>query len=124
MLALVTKNPIFVISSDEAMRLAAALKNLAQFYNMTPNPQVMAWIQLFAVAAAIYGPKLMLVAAQQRAQRAAAANPIKAAGGQTVPTPAPQPVPNGTPTGTMNWSGANPAPIAAGPAPAGTMRYQ
>jgi hypothetical protein len=121
MLALVLKAPTFAITEDESKRLALALKNLAQHYNFGPmNPQLLAWIQLVTVAASIYGPKLMMLAAQARAAKAAAANPVRAAGGTPVPSPAPAPV-AGTPQGIMNWAGAAPTPIQA--TPQGTMKY-
>jgi hypothetical protein len=121
MLALILKSPAMAITDDEAKRLALALKNLAQFYSITPNPQVMAWIQLLTVAASIYGPKLMILAAQQRAAKAAASNPVKAAGGTPVPSPAPMAPGAATPTGVMNWGGANPSPIS--PTPQGVMKF-
>ena len=66
MAALVLKAPQVAINADEAMKLAAALKNLSQFYNITPNPQVMAWLQLVGVATAVYGPRVAVTIAMRK----------------------------------------------------------
>lgn len=76
MLALLLKSPHFAISADESKRLALALKNLASHYNITPNPQVMAWVQLVGVGIAIYGPRIGFSLAQAKQRQAAQANQV------------------------------------------------
>lgn len=101
MAALVLKAPALVISATEAQQLAAALRNLSQYYNVVPNPKIMAWFQLLAVCAAVYGPRVAMMAMQAKRARedkargfAPMGNP--AANGATNPQPQnrdPQPGP-------------------------------
>lgn len=70
MAALMLRSPELVISKDEATKLAEALRNLMQYYSITPDPRVMAWLQLIGVAAVIYGPRAVLMSQRARAARA------------------------------------------------------
>lgn len=58
------KNPALaqamVINSEQAKFLSGAICDVAQHYNMTPNPVVVTWVNLFAAAVAVYMPQYVL----------------------------------------------------------------
>lgn len=61
LLAVFTKQEILRIEDAEGDALAAALVGVAKHYDMTPNPVVVAWLQLLATLGAVYGPKIVLI---------------------------------------------------------------
>lgn len=84
MLAAITKNPLWEISDKEAKTLAEALKNIMAFHSINIAPQYLAYFQLMAAVATIYGPRLALVMAANKAEREAKRNTFDAATGQPV----------------------------------------
>jgi hypothetical protein len=80
--ALFLKNPTVAISTDEAKKLALAVKNLSKHYNLTISPVIMAWMQLAAVSATIYGPRIAInvAAKKQLKQKQAAETTLQNAG--------------------------------------------
>lgn len=74
-LAMFTKAPEWMISEDEAKKLAKALADVLQHYKLlNVSPKTQAFIQLCLVAGAIYVPKIMLINKRKKDERAAKAN--------------------------------------------------
>jgi hypothetical protein len=77
-IAKVTKNAIWIITPDEAKKLAKSLKEIAAFHKIEIPAKYMVYGNLFAVCASIYGPRLALMALAQKAaenqRKAAEAN--------------------------------------------------
>lgn len=71
MFAAITKQPIWMIGDDEAMRLAMALENMSRHYSIPISEPKLAIIALIGAAGSIYLPRLFLLA-QSRKQMAAA----------------------------------------------------
>lgn len=71
MFAMVTKCPEFVISEDAAKKLAISLQAVMAQYKITINPKAMAFAQLLATAAAIYGPIMIKIAVRKKNEKAA-----------------------------------------------------
>jgi hypothetical protein len=84
MLAAVTKNPLWEISDKEGKVLAESLKNIMQYHSINISPVYMAYIQLFGVVMGIYGPRLAIVMAANKAERDAKKNTFDANTGQPV----------------------------------------
>lgn len=94
---LLLKSNIPVINDVQGKELAIAIRDLAAQYDIKPNPRTMAWLKMAGVSAMVYGPKIMLVAQQQKmerekrhAQQRAGMPPM-----QPAPKP-PAPAPNGS----------------------------
>jgi hypothetical protein len=68
MLAMVTKNPVWIIEPKAAESLAAALLDVMSYHSINVNPATVAYMKLLGICAAIYGPKLLVLkaAADQR----------------------------------------------------------
>lgn len=69
MLALLTKNPMWVISADESVRLANAIKSVLVFHNMSINPKMAAYGELAIALVMIYGSRLGMMAMQKQAEK-------------------------------------------------------
>lgn len=86
MAAKFTKIKLFEIETEEAKELADAVIEVGAQYNVVINPKVAAWLNLFGVASAVYGPRIALIvmmkqqsgkaAPAQSAQVAPAANNV------------------------------------------------
>lgn len=100
MLAMLTKNPALEISDKESDTLARSLKNVMDQYQLKPNPRTMAWVQLAATSAAIYGPRIAVIAASRKFSR-----PTAAAAATVAATP-PNAAAASAPLGTIDFSGA------------------
>lgn len=57
MLVMLTGAKEFAITEDEAKTLATAVANVAEHYNVNPDPKIAAWVNLFTVLAAMYGTR-------------------------------------------------------------------
>ena len=68
MLAMMTKCPELAISESEASQLSHALAQVAAQYDLVVNPKVVAGVQLFAVAAMIYAPRIPRIKASLSAR--------------------------------------------------------
>lgn len=88
-IAKLTKNELWNISSDEAKKLAKAIKEVMALHKITIPSKYMVYGQLFAVGAAIYGPRMAIMAMQQNAEKkarqAAAANTFNPDGSPVMP---------------------------------------
>jgi hypothetical protein len=84
MLAAVTKNPLWEISDKESKTLAEALKNIMAFHSISISPQYLAYFQLLAAVATIYGPRLAIIMAANKAEREAKRNTFDATTGQPI----------------------------------------
>lgn len=69
MIALLLKQPSLQIDAEEATQLAKAVKEVLKYHRVNVSPQAMAYMQLAACAATIYGPKIALIVMMQNAQR-------------------------------------------------------
>jgi len=80
--ALLFRSAELAISSEDSKKLALSIKNLAQFYEISPNPKTIAWFQLLTIAASIYVPRVGLIAMRkanekrQRQQQMQMQNPV------------------------------------------------
>lgn len=72
MAAKFTKIKLFELEPEEAKELADAVIEIGAQYNVVINPKVAAWLNLFGVASAIYGPRIALIV-MMRAQSKKAA---------------------------------------------------
>lgn len=52
---------LFTLEDDESEQLAKAIAEIANQYDLTPDPKVMCWVNLAAVMATIYTPKYLLL---------------------------------------------------------------
>lgn len=104
-----------MITDDEARKLALAMQNVMAFHSINVNPQILAYVQLVAIAATIYGPRLMLIAAQKKQQQARGPIPESPMKVQA-PAQAPQQAAPQRP-----YTPADPTQI---PIPVGPMRFQ
>ena len=52
---------MMTIEDDESEQLAKAIAEVANQYDLTPDPKVMCWVNLAAVMATIYTPKYLLI---------------------------------------------------------------
>lgn len=80
MLALLLRQPMLNLDAEEATQLAKAVKEVLKYHKVNVSPQAMAYMQLAACAATIYGPKVAVIVMQQNAQRRqqAARQPVAA----------------------------------------------
>lgn len=76
MLAVITKNPIWAIDDKAAEALANALMDVMSHHSINVNPATLAYMKLIGIAAAIYGPKIMVVKMQNDQKKKEAANTI------------------------------------------------
>lgn len=79
--AAATSNPELELDTEDSKRLAAAAKNVADFYDTVISPKAMAWTTLLSTAAMIYSPRLFAMGTRRREEKAArkAAAPAKQA---------------------------------------------
>lgn len=52
---------LMTLEDDESEQLAKAIAEIANQYDLTPDPKVMCWVNLAAVMATIYTPKYLLL---------------------------------------------------------------
>lgn len=52
---------MMTLEDDESEQLAKAIAEIANQYDLTPDPKVMCWVNLAAVMATIYTPKYLLI---------------------------------------------------------------
>lgn len=52
---------MMTLEDDESEQLAKAIAEIANQYDLTPDPKVMSWVNLAAVMATIYTPKYLLI---------------------------------------------------------------
>lgn len=71
MLALLLKQPMLNLDSEEATQLAKAVKEVLKYHKVNVSPHAMAYMQLAACAATIYGSKVALIVMAQNAARKA-----------------------------------------------------
>ena len=69
MLALATKNPIWIISEGEAKSLASALKDVMMMHSINIDPRTLAYVKLLGVIAMLYGPKFFYLAQEAKQRR-------------------------------------------------------
>lgn len=77
MLALLTKNQLWMIDESAAKNLAVALRDVMSFHAININPATLAYVKLIAVCAAIYGPKLLMLNAMTKQKRTQDANTVE-----------------------------------------------
>jgi hypothetical protein len=73
MLAMVTKNPVWIIDEKAAESLATALMDVMSHHSININPATVSYMKLIGVCAAVYGPKLLQLkvqAAQKKREEA------------------------------------------------------
>ena len=80
-----TKNPIWEISKDEAIKLAKSVKEVMALHQIKIPAKYMVYGNLFAVGMAIYGPRLAILAMQQKAASDAAKNTFNTDGTPVTP---------------------------------------
>jgi hypothetical protein len=98
-------NPDFALDADEAKQYADALKLVADQYPYRMNPKLFAWFNLTMVMGMIYGPRLMVVAADNQ-KRPKLVQPIRtteAAPAQPAPPKPEQPASPITPPELPNF---------------------
>lgn len=52
---------LMTLEDDESEQLAKAIVEIANQYDLTPDPKIMCWVNLAAVMATIYAPKYLLI---------------------------------------------------------------
>ena len=80
LLATITKQPVFVLTNEEAKNMAIALSEVSKHYNINvmSGPRA-SLVSLAAVCGMIYIPKVVLIRNQRKAQKASAeTNPTEA----------------------------------------------
>jgi hypothetical protein len=75
--ATVTRTPELVLDGTEAEAMAKSIAEVAKHYPTNIDPKLMAWVNLSATSAMIYGPRLWLIRDRKDKERR--------------PTPAPDP---------------------------------
>lgn len=70
MIALVTKNPIWIISEKEASALAKALVDVMAYHSIDINPATLAYVKLIGAIAMIHGSRFMMLQKQKRDEAA------------------------------------------------------
>lgn len=60
MMAGATKIEEFKLSDDESKKLAKAITDVNQFYNLGVDPKLMVWVNLVTACTAIYAPKFVI----------------------------------------------------------------
>lgn len=88
-IALVTGQPVFKLSDDESKKLSQSIRNVLVHYDLTPNPAVMAWVQLLAVSGVIYGPRIMYLVALEKERKARSSMPFNIQTTENRPTDEP-----------------------------------
>lgn len=63
---------LMTLEDDESEQLAKAIAEIANQYDLTPDPKVMCWVNLAAVMATIYTPKYLLLKATLMLRQVAA----------------------------------------------------
>lgn len=74
-LSVFLKDPLFEVSEAEAKNLARAIINVSEQYAIEFDPRLVAWVQLFGVSAAIYGPRVIVYRAKKAAQQKSQPSP-------------------------------------------------
>lgn len=71
LIAMATKQPVLAITDQEGDALAKSLVDIADYYQLTASKGILLWVNFGAVAAMIYGPKVMpLIKAKPKPERA------------------------------------------------------
>lgn len=78
------KNPLLEISQDEAVTLAAALKDIMALHSINVSPSTLAYIKFVGAIGMIYGPRIALMQAAKSAAKKEAQNTFDASTGQPV----------------------------------------
>lgn len=65
------KNPLLEISQDEAVTLAAALKDIMALHSINVSPSTLAYIKFIGAIGMIYGPRIALIQAAKAAEKKA-----------------------------------------------------
>lgn len=78
------KNPLLEISQDEAVTLAAALKDIMALHSINVSPSTLAYIKFVGAIGMIYGPRIALIQAAKAAAKKEAQNTFDASTGQPV----------------------------------------
>lgn len=63
---------LIMLEEDESEQLAKAIAEIANQYDLTPDPKIMCWVNLAAVMATIYTPKYLLLKATLMLRQVAA----------------------------------------------------
>lgn len=84
-LAKLSKNDLWNITKDEAVKLAKSIKEVMKLHKITIPSKYMVYGNLFAVSMAIYGPRLAIMAIQQKAKKDADANTFNTDGSPVAP---------------------------------------
>lgn len=128
-LALVMKNPLWLITEEEARKLAIAVQDVMAFHSINVNPQVLAYVKLAVVVVSIYAPKFLMVMAQAKQQQKRGPIPDSQMP-MGVPNPMPQqspmqgqqaPAVQAPPAPARPYKPADPTQM---PIPVGPMRFQ
>lgn len=91
-LATALKQPVMVISMDEAKLLAEASVDVMKFYNLPIDPKMLAWFNLVGAAGFIYAPRVFKIMASPKKPPPAQ----NSGGGSQQSPPRPQPDNSGT----------------------------
>lgn len=70
MLALITKNPVWMITEKEAQTLAKALIDVMAFHSIDINPATLAYVKLLGAIAMIHGSRFMGMQKKKRDEAA------------------------------------------------------
>ncbi len=68
-LGIILATPEIAITPDESKALAKATANVAQYYDVTAAPETMAWINLAAVMAGVYGSKAFAIYGRKKREK-------------------------------------------------------
>lgn len=78
------KNPLLAIEDGEALSLAAALKDVMALHSINVSPSTLAYLKLIGAVGMIYGPRVGLMMAAMKAEKAQKKNVFDAATGHPV----------------------------------------
>lgn len=83
MLAAATKQPGLALEKDEAEQLAKAVAEVAKHYDTSVDPKHLAWFNLVAIVAMIYGPRIFMLSRGKSSTPETEAEPAVFAGNVT-----------------------------------------
>lgn len=72
---MLTGQPVFNLSEDEAKALAKAVAEVSKHYNVVVNPKTTALIQLVGTAGMIYFPRILHIRMERAMRKAKPVNP-------------------------------------------------
>lgn len=67
--AMLLASPEVAISQDESKAISKAVVNVAQYYDLTADPKMLAWANLTFVLAGVYGSKAFAIYGRKKRER-------------------------------------------------------